>query len=141
MKWVLIALGVLVVLIVAYGIYMRSVVNPRVADDLKADPQGARAERVMLLTFADGRVLPVNYLREGDRVFAGSDGRWWRAFQGEGAPVKVMIKGQTMTGHATLELNDQAYIDDIFSRLRPAASWVPEALDAKLVVITLDANQ
>ena len=138
MKWFLIILAALVVLIVAYGFYMSQVANPRIAEELKSDPLGARAERVMLLTFPDGRVLPVNYLWEGDKVFAGSDGRWWRAFQGEGAPVTVMIKGQTMAGHATVELDDQDYIDDIFSRLRPAASWVPTALDAKLVVITLD---
>ena len=138
MKWFFIVLAVLAVLVVAYGYYIRSVANPRVAEELKTDPQGARAERAMLLTFADGRVLPVNYLWEGDKVFAGADGRWWRAFQGDGAPVSVLIKGQTMTGHATVELDDQAYIDDVFSRLRPAASWVPKALDAKLVVITLD---
>ncbi len=138
MKWFLIILAALVVLIVAYGFYMNRVANPRIAEELKSDPLGARAERVMLLTFPDGRVLPVNYLLEDDKVFAGSDGRWWRAFQGEGAPVTVMIKGQTMAGHATVELDDQDYIDDIFSRLRPAASWVPKALDAKLVVITLD---
>lgn len=140
MKWFLIALAALVVLIVCYGLYTQRVANPRVAAELANDPQGERAQRTMLLTFADGRVLPVNYLREGDKVFAGSDGRWWRAFQGDGAPVSMLIKGQTLTGHATVELDDQAYIDDIFSRLRPAASWVPKALDAKLVVIALDEN-
>jgi hypothetical protein len=140
-KWFPIVVGALAVLVIAYVIYTQAVVNPRVAEELKSNPQGARAERAMLLTFPDGRVLPVNYLWEGNKVFAGSDGRWWRAFQGDGAPVSVFIKGQTMTGHATLELDDQAYIDDIFSRLRPAASWVPEALDAKLVVITLDEGR
>ena len=138
MKWFLIIVAALVVLVVAYGIYTSTVANPRVAAELKSNPQGERAKRAMLLTFPDGRVLPVNYLWEGRKVFAGADGRWWRAFQGDGAPVTVLIKGQSMTGHATLELDDQAYIDDVFSRLRPAASWVPDALDAKLVVITLD---
>ena len=138
MKWLLIIFGVLGLLIVAYVFYGNTVSNPRVMEALRSDPQGARAERAMILTFPDGRELPVNYLWEGNQVFAGSDGRWWRAFQGDGAPVTMLIKGQTLTGHATLELDDQAYIDDIFSRLRPAASWVPEALDAKLVVITLD---
>ena len=94
----------------------------------------------MLLTFPDGRQLPVNYLREGDKVFAGADGRWWRAFRDGGAPVTMLIQGQTLSGHATLELDDQAYIDDVFARLRPAASWVPQWLDAKLVVITLDGE-
>ena len=140
MKWLFIVLGALLVLVFVYGIYTSQVVNPEVAQELRADPEGIRAERVMLLTFPDGRELPVNYLREGNTVFAGSDGHWWRAFQGDGAPVTLLIKGRTLTGHATVELDDQAYIDDIFSRLRPAASWVPDALDAKLVVIALDGN-
>ena len=138
MKWLLIVLGILVVLVIAYGYYMNKVTNPRVMETLKMDPQGARAARAMILTFPDGRELPVNYLWEGDKVFAGSDGRWWRAFRDGDVPVTMLIKGQTLTGRASVELDNQAYIDDIFSRLRPAASWVPEALDAKLVVITLD---
>lgn len=140
MKWLLIVPGALLVLAFGYGLYTSQLANPKVALELRTDPHGVRAERVMLLTFPDGRELPVNYLREGNRVFAGSDGRWWRAFQGDGAPVTLLIKGRTLTGHATVELDDQAYIDDIFSRLRPAASWVPDALDAKLVIITLDGN-
>jgi hypothetical protein len=107
-------------------------------EELRQQPNGARAERVMVLTLPDGTEVPVNYLREDGRVFAGSDGRWWQAFQGDGAPVTLLIKGETLTGYATVELDDQATINDIFSRLRPAASWVPEALDAKLVVIILD---
>ena len=141
MKWFLIVLGGLVLLVVCYGAYTALVVNPRVAEELRNNPGGARAERAMLLTFPDGRVLPVNYLREGNKVFAGADGRWWRAFRGDGAPVTMLIKGEKLTGHATVELDDQAYIDDVFDRLRPAASWVPAALDAKLVVITLDEAQ
>ena len=140
MKWILIVLGVLVVLFVAYGLYINLVGNPRVMESLKSDPQSDQAARAMIITFPDGRELPVNYLWEGNTVFAGSDGRWWRAFQEGDVPVTLLIRGQTLTGRASVELNDQAYIDDIFSRLRPAASWVPQALDAKLVVITLDEN-
>lgn len=137
-KWSLSVLAVLAVLMAGYLWYVANVANPRVMDDLRANPQSDRAARAMILTFADGRELPVNYLWEGDTVYAGSDGRWWRAFRGEGAPVTLLIRGQALSGHATVELDDQAFIDDVFSRLRPAASWVPEALDAKLVVIKLD---
>jgi hypothetical protein len=35
---------------------------------------------LLLLTMPDGRQIPVNYLREGNLVFAGADGRWWRAW-------------------------------------------------------------
>jgi hypothetical protein len=137
MKWFVI-IGVLAVLLVGYRIYLDAVANPRVAEELRNSPDGARAARAMLLTFPDGREIPVNYLREGNQVFTAADGRWWRAFQDGGAPVTLLIRGRTMTGHAVLELDDQDYIDDVFSRLRPAASWVPNWLDAKLVVITLD---
>lgn len=138
MKWVLIVVAALLLLAVTYRIYMGTVANPRVAEELRTNPEGARAARVMLLTFPDGREIPVNYLREGSKVFAGADGRWWRAFRDGGARVTVLIRGRTMTGLATVELDDQDYVDDIFSRLRPAASWVPKWLDAKLVIITLD---
>ena len=36
------------------------------------------ARKVMLITLPSGRTLPVNYLRDGDTVYAGADGRWWR---------------------------------------------------------------
>lgn len=138
MRRLLIVIGALVVLLIGYRIYLGLVANPSVAEELRSNPGSARAARVMLLTSPDGREIPVNYLREGNRVFAGADGRWWRAFRDGGAPVTLLIMGKTMTGHAMLELDDQDYIDDVFSRLRPAASWVPKWLDAKLVVITLD---
>lgn len=137
MKWILIVGGALVLLIIGYSMYMSLVVNPRVLEELTSNPDSERAARVMLMTFADGRVLPVNYLIEGDTVFAGADGRWWREFQNDGAPVTLLIRGQTLHGHARVELEDKAYIADVFSRLRPAASWVPEWLDAKLVVVAL----
>ena len=50
-------------------------VNPGVAEELRAEPDGDRAQKVMLLTLPSGREIPVNYLREGDRVYAGADGR------------------------------------------------------------------
>lgn len=138
MKWVLLVIGLLAVLVTGYSVYTLVVANPRVVEELRTDPEGERAARAMLMTLPDGRALPVNYLREGDKVFAGADGPWWRAFQGEGAPVSLLIRGQMLTGHATVELEDTVYRKEIFSRLRPAASWLPGWLDAKLVVIVLD---
>ena len=37
-------------------------------------PQGERAKKVMLSTLPSGCTIPVNYLREADGVYAGSDG-------------------------------------------------------------------
>ena len=138
LKWLLIVAAILAVLIAGYLWYTATVANPKVMAELLAEPEGDRAARTMILIFPDGTELPVNYLWEGDVVYAGSDGRWWRAFRSGGVPVSMLIRGRTLTGHARVELDDQAFIDDVFARLRPAASWVPSALDAKLVVITLD---
>jgi hypothetical protein len=83
----------------------------------------------------------VNYLREGNLVFMGIDGRWWRAFVDGDAPVQTLIRGERLRGLARVVLDDQAYVDEIFARLRPKApSWLPAWLNGKLVVITLDTK-
>ncbi len=140
MRVLWIGLAVLVLVPVAYLTYMRTVGNAQVVEDLRDNPQGERAQRAMLVTLADGTTYPVNYLREGDVVFMGIDGRWWRAFRGDGAPVTLLIQGETLTGHAKVVLDDPAYTAEIFSRLRPTApAWLPDWLNGKLVVIRLDA--
>ena len=137
-----IALGIvaaLVFLVAAYLLYARLVVNPRVVEELRSNPQGERAARAMLVTLPDGRRLPVNYLEEGGKVFIGVDGRWWREFRDGGAPVTLEIRGRILQGQATVVLDDQAYVDDVFSRLRPTApGWLPDWLNGKLVVVTPD---
>jgi len=141
LKWFIVIVVMLVVFAVAYRLYYERVTNPGVVEEIRSNPEGERAGIVMLLTFPDGMVLPVNYLREGNEVFAGADGRWWRVFQGEGADVSVFIRGETLTGRAKVVLDDQSYVDDVFSRLRPTVpEWLPDWLNGKLVVITLDGN-
>ena len=143
MKWVLIVLIVVVALPVTLYIgtvaYYNLVGNDRVAEELRSNPEGDRANVVMLLTFPSGRVLPVNYLREGNQVFAGADGRWWRSFRDGGIPVGVLIKGEQFAGKARVVLDDPDYTRDVFSRLRPTApTWLPDWLSAKLIVIDLE---
>ena len=113
-------------------------VNAAVAETLRLEPQSARAARTMLITLADGREFPVNYLRDGDLVFMGIDGRWWRAFQNAGQPVTMLIQGETLTGHARVILDDTALVEAVFARLRPTVpEWLPDALNGKLVAIRL----
>ncbi len=113
-------------------------VNAAVAETLRLEPQSARAARTMLITLADGREFPVNYLRDGDLVFMGIDGRWWRAFQNAGQPVTMLIQGETLTGHARVILDDPALVEAVFARLRPTVpEWLPDALNGKLVAIRL----
>lgn len=142
-KWLLIVTGSLVVIgtlaVVGMRTYYVYKVNPDVAQELRNDPHGERARLVMLLGFPDGRELPVNYLHEGNKVFVGADGRWWRVFRDGNVPVKVFIKGRELTGRASTVMDDPENTRAVFERLRPnVPDWLPEWLDAYLVVIELD---
>jgi hypothetical protein len=124
MKFVLI-LGVVAVLgaalVAGAFVYYDRIANPRVTSELHEDPHGARAQKVMLLTLPSGRRVPVNYLREDDRVYAGGDGRWWKELVGEGGPVRLWIRGETLTGRGRAVLDDPEYTKSVFARLRPNA--------------------
>ena len=138
-KWLLIAVVAVTVLLLALQIHFGLVHNPAVVQELKDNPHGERASIVMLLSLPDGRMLPVNYLREGNRVFAGADGRWWRALREGDARVTVWIRGETFQGRAHVALDDREYKRGVFARLRPdSPEWLPEWLNAHLVVIDLD---
>lgn len=124
MKIVVIALVVVVLLLLilsGWFLYAEHVANPRIARELLDEPDGERAQKVMLLTLPSGRRIPVNYLREGDLVFAGADGRWWKELVGDGVPVSVVVRGEELTGSARAVRDDPAYTKDVFSRLRPNA--------------------
>ncbi len=143
MKWILIVPAiiavVLVVLLLGARAYYAFSVNPKVTQELRDSPDSERANLVMLLTFPDGRELPVNYLREGHQVFAGADGRWWRAFRDGDVPVEVFIQGEAFTGRARTVMDDPAYTREVFERLRPnVPKWLPDWLNAYLIVIDLD---
>ena len=129
----------LVVLLGGYRIYIGVWGNPAVIEELRDNPDGERAARAMIVTLQDGRIFPVNYLREADTVYMGIDGLWWRAFREPGAPVSMLIQGEALRGHALAVLDDPEYTADVFERLRPAApDWLPAWLNGKLVVIQLD---
>jgi len=128
----------LIVLLAAGGIYFSSTYNARVAKELKSSPEGERAAQVMLITFPDGHSTPVNYLREGNNVFAGSDFNWWKKVAGDGTSLKMLIKGEELEGIATVS-DDMTYTYEVFKRLRPdAPKWASRLVGAKLVVIRLD---
>jgi hypothetical protein len=138
-KWALVTIAVVAVLYGGLSLYGSFSTNPKVIAELRTNPQGDRAGIAMLLSFQDGKQIPVNYLREGNMVFVGADGPWWRDFRDAGAPVTLEIRGETLTGHAVVVLNNPDYVDEVFTRLRPAVpEWLPDWLNGKLVVITLD---
>ena len=110
--------------------------NQRVERELRADPEGSTARRVMMVSLPDGRSLPVNYLREDKLVFIGVDGFWWRQFTGEGQAVEMFIRGELVNGHAKAVLDRPHYVSEIFKRLRPKVpAWLPSWLNGKLIVI------
>ena len=121
LRIVLIIVAVLVAAAAGVWLYTTQVANPRVARELVEDPNGERARKVMLLTLPDGRQIPVNYLREDTMVYAGADGSWWKALVGEGVPVTVLVRGETLRGRARAVLDDPAYTEQIFAKLRPDA--------------------
>ena len=100
-----------------YAVYL----NPRVAQELRDDPNGERAGKVMLLTLPSGRELPVNYLLEGSMLYAGADGTWWRELRGDGVPVTALVRGQVLRGSARAVRDDPETTAEVFSRLRPNA--------------------
>ena len=141
LKWMLILFGLLLVLVGGYILYSRTVVNERVVQEITTNPEGDRAGIVMLLNLPTGKQIPVNYLRENGKVYAGADGPWWREIAVTGSPVQVMIRGESLAGVARVILDDQAYVDDVFSRLRPTVpEWLPDWANAKLIEVRLDSQ-
>ncbi len=134
MKWLGIALASVLVLLVSGAFVYSWWTNPRVIRELREDPQGERAQKVMLLTLPSGKALPVNYLREGNTVYAAADFPWWRELRAEGGRGSVLIRGETLLGQIRVVENDPDLRESVFDRLRPTApSWL-----GTLVVIELE---
>ncbi len=121
MKYVAIVAAALLVIFAGYAIFVTWIGNHWVVSELRKDPDGARARRVMLITLPSGRIIPVNYLREDDRVYAAADGRWWKSLRGQGAPVELLVRGETLVGHARAIEDEPDHRSAIFDRLRPSA--------------------
>ena len=121
MKIALLAILSIPLLMIGIWVSFEYLNNPRIARELIEDPDGERASKVMLITLPSGRRLPVNYLREGDRVYAGADGRWWKELVGEGFTVSLVLRGEQLTGRARAVRDDPEYTERIFAKLRPNA--------------------
>jgi hypothetical protein len=135
------ALMLLLVTYVGFTFIPREGTNQRVEKEIRDFPDGPTARRVMMVRLPDGRDLPVNYLVEGDIAFIGVDGFWWRQFKGDGKPVRMFIRGESLPGHATVILDRPDYVAEVFKRLRPKVpSWLPSRLNGKLVVIELSKD-
>jgi len=135
LKWIL---ATLVMVVAASFATFFLFVNPMILNEIKNKSTSEIAKEALVLTLKSGKEIPVNYLREGNQVFVGADGPWWREFEDGPTPVKLVIKGETFTGSATVVLDDPEYTHEIFLRLRPTApEWLPDWLKGKLIVINL----
>ena len=121
MRYLLVVILAATALSSAYAVYLVYFANPRIERELREDPTGERARKVMLITLPSGRTLPVNYLREGDTIYVGADGPWWRQLRGRGAPVEVLVRGETLTGTARAIQDNPQRRAAVFDRLRPSA--------------------
>jgi hypothetical protein len=133
-KWLAIGLACVVALLVGLYVFQSRWANPRVIRELHEDPDGERARRVMLLTLPSGRSIPVNYLRDGDTVYAAADFPWWRELRGRGGRGSVLVRGEQLHGHIRAVEDDPALRDSVFARLRPTAP----RFSGTLVVIELE---
>ncbi len=96
-------------------------INPGVVRELRENPNGERAKKVMVLTLPSGRTFPVNYLREGSTVYAAADFPWWRELRGSGARGSVFIQGERRQGTMRAVTNDPQLRESVFARRRPTA--------------------
>lgn len=136
--WVIAVAAGLATVAGAYLLFATNVANQDVVQSILNNPQGPIARRVMLLTFPDRTVIPLNYLQEGKRIYVGADGRWWRTFRDGNVPVQVLVRGESLPGLATAILDDPALTQNVFSRLRPdTPEWLPDSLNGVLVVIDI----
>lgn len=134
MKWTALAIALGTTLVGGASCAISSWMNAGVVRELREDPDGDRAKKVMLLTLPSGKAIPVNYLRDGDTVYVAADFPWWRELEVGGGRGSVLIQGETLNGHVRAVLDDSQLRSSVFARLRPTApSWT-----GTLVVIDLD---
>jgi len=90
---------------------------------LRSERHGLFSGHMMLITLkkretSDMITFPVDYVREGNSVYVGSDSAWWKHLQG-GAEVRLLIRGTEFVGWATPILDDPDRIREGFKKLRP----------------------
>lgn len=90
---------------------------------LKSEQHALLSGHIMLITMKKRDTtnlisFPVDYLREGNTVYVGSDTAWWKNLEG-GAEVRMLIQGTEYVGWATPITDDLDRIKEGFKKLRP----------------------
>ncbi len=101
--------------------------------------RGIGSKTLMMLQFKGKKTgqtynFPVGYMQQGQTVFCYSPFSWWRNLRG-GAPVTVVVKGQTLTGFADVctDTEEIAAGLDVYLRHNPG--------DARFFRVKLDENR
>jgi hypothetical protein len=88
---------------------MNRTVNPALGMVLRSPAHALASGRLALMTYVgrkSGRehTIPVLYRHKGDEITiaVGWPDRkvWWRNLTGEGGPVRLVVRGRTVRGHA-----------------------------------------
>lgn len=90
---------------------------------LKSDRHALLSGHMMMITMKKRETtnliaFPVDYLREGNTVYVGSDSAWWNNLEG-GAEVRMLIQGTEYVGWATPIVDDPDRLKAGFMKLRP----------------------
>jgi hypothetical protein len=90
---------------------------------LKSERHALLSSHVMLISMKKRETtnqisFPVDYLREGNTVYVGSDSAWWKNLEG-GAEVRMLIQGTEYVGWATPITDDLDRLREGFKKLRP----------------------
>ena len=90
---------------------------------LRSERHALLSGHIMLISMnkrntADLITFPVDYRREGNVVYVGSDSAWWQHLQ-SGAGVRLLIQGTEFIGWATPIIDDPERSREGFKRLRP----------------------
>jgi hypothetical protein len=129
---------VLIFAVIAVLLLISHVLVPVV---LKSKQHALLSGHIMLITMTKretGNLItfPVDYLREGNTVYAGSDSTWWKNLEG-GAEVYLLIQGTEYVGWATPITDNLDRIKEGFKKLRPWTYWRASWSGAVLVEIQL----
>ena len=135
-----------IMLWVAAGIIgLVAVYNPVVTTILQSDHHALLSGRTMLLTLenretSQPKTFPVNYLREEEMVYIGSDFGWEKHLVG-GAEVRLLIQGEEYVGWALPILDDPERSTAGLRKLRPGTYKLAEWIGSVFVEVQMQDQQ
>ena len=93
---------------------------------LRSPAHGVLSDKLLLLTFTGRKTgrrfsIPMNYTEQGDTILLVPQSperkTWWRNLRGEGAPVRVRLRGTDRTGWAVATATTRGRADRAQARL------------------------